>query len=98
MKMTEFYNIINLDEIDNIWEIDEQLRDLVERVATELNRNDNKNKHCVIGTNVYKFEDGFLGITGPCEWYGDLWFHDLKYPIIVQEYIEVPVITYKPKK
>ena len=49
-------------------------------------------------TNVYKLEDGFVGIRGISELNReDLVYSDINYPCTAEEYEEYTTISYRPK-
>lgn len=50
-----------------------------------------------VGTNVYKLEDGYIGITGLVDSFGDSSIEDYNYKSSAEEYIPCVELSYQPR-
>lgn len=61
------------------------------------NYNFSKHKNFDIATNIYKCEDGFVGISGLKNDHSKSGFDQYNITTWVEEYVEIPTVTYAPK-
>lgn len=61
------------------------------------NYNFSKHKNFDIATNIYKCEDGFVGISGLKNDRSKNGFDQYNIAAWVEEYVEIPTVTYAPK-
>lgn len=98
MKVQELIDKINFDtNCYALYQAEKYVEEGVHLVAYNLNIEEHK--WYTISTNVYKLEDGYVGITGPSELRSEniLW-SDCDYLCIAEEYEPVQTITYKLKR
>lgn len=98
MKVKEALEKINSGYFNSVWEAeDEVLDNTAEKVAWNLERT--PYRWFVVSTDVFKLEDGFIGITGVTELKSEymLW-SDCNYRTAAFEYEEYTTISYRPKK
>lgn len=95
MKIQELIDAVNSQEIYSLWDLDNFIPNLPECIAEGLE----KDKSWLYDTavNVYKCEDGFVGIWGVYHNYEDCSCKDYEITCIATEYKEVPSVTYVPK-
>ena len=62
MKIKELINYVNSNGFYSLWNLENSLKDLPQRVAENLEKDEHR--WYEISTSVYKFEDGFVGIRG----------------------------------
>ena len=89
---------INNGYFTSVWEAeDEVLGNTVEKVASDLQKD--SHRWFVVSTNVYKLEDGFIGITGVTELKSEhMVWSDCDCYTTACEYEEYTTISYRPKK
>lgn len=98
MKVKETLEKINRGHFTSVWDVEEEVLDnTVEKVAGDLEKA--PYRRFVVSTNVYKLEDGFIGIRGVTELKSEymLW-SDWHYLTVAFEYEEYTTISYRPKK
>lgn len=97
MKVKELIQLIHDEQpLYNVYQADDIIGGKAKMVASNLNL-DNYRWYTQ-GTNVYECEDGYVGVTGPCELYSETMnWRDLEMDCIAKEYIAVPTVTYKEK-
>lgn len=97
MKVKELIDKVN-SAIDcfSLYDAENFIEGKIDKVASNLDIDEYK--WFIISTNVYKLEDGFVGITGPSILKSEckLWL-DCDYMCIAEEYEPVYSFTYKPK-
>lgn len=98
MKVKEAIEIINNGHFDSLWDAEDAIMDdSVEEVATGLNSD--SHRWYIVETNVYKLEDGYLGISGVSELKSEaMGYGDCFYDSTAQEYEEITTVSYRPKK
>lgn len=96
MTVKEAIDIINNNECWSVWDADDLIDEEAIMVADNLDIN--KSRWFTVSTNVYKLEDGYVGITGPSDLKSEIMcWSDCNYICIAEEYEPVQTITYKPK-
>ena len=98
MKVKELIDLINNSEnCYSIWDAEKLFGTSINRVDKNLNED-----HCrwyTISTNVYKCDDGYVGITGPSELKSEcMVWSDCDYPCFAEEYEAYTTISYRTKK
>lgn len=98
MKVQELIDKINsATNCCSLWQAEEYVEEGVKLVASNLNIDEHR--WFTVATDVYKLEDGYVGITGPSQLRseGMVW-SDCNYMCIAEEYEEFTTIAYRPKK
>lgn len=98
MKVQELIDKVN-SSIDcySLYEAEEFIEGHIKCVAGNLDIEDHR--WYTIATNVYKLEDGYVGITGPIILkHGNMKWSDCDYLCIAEEYEEFTTISYRRKK
>lgn len=99
MKKKEVIDLINNeDELYHNCDAEDLLNEHgIEQVAYNLNVD--RHRWYEIITDIYKCEDGYVGITGLGKLYSEMMSpSDCDVHCYAEEYEEVTTITYKPKK
>ena len=98
MKVKEIIEKINNGDFTSVWEAeDEVLDNTVEKVASGLEKD--SHRWFDVSTNIYKLEDGFIGITGVTELKSEyIVWSDCGYYTTACEYEEYTTISYRPKE
>lgn len=96
MTVKEAVKKINNGKFFSLWESVEEVLDDIEPIVKELNLD--HHRWYTVATNVYKLDDGFIGITGVIDLRGDMDFSDCSYETIAEEYEEFTTISYRPKE
>lgn len=99
MKVKELIELINNEEeLYHTGDAEDLLSDYdVEQVAYGLNPD--RHRWYEIVTDVYKCEDGFVGVTGLGQIYSEMMSSsDCDVTCYAEEYEEIQTITYKRKK
>lgn len=96
MKVKELIDIINSNEYPSLHHL-ETIKGLPECVAEGLDLD--QYRWFSIATNVYKCEDGFVGVCGAYQSFSEMQtWKDLDAPCEAEEYEEISTVSYKPKK
>lgn len=97
MKVQELIELINnAEDLYSLWDAEEIIPSHIKLVEDELNP-DRHRWYCV-STNVYKCEDGFVGVRGVSQLFSEMMsYSDCDEVCYALEYEEVTTITYKPK-
>ena len=96
MKVKEVIDKVNSTKLWSLWQFEEEFSDL-ECVASYLDVE--QHRWYEIATNVYKCEDGYVGISGVAELKSEsMGFDDCECECVATEYVPVQTIKYVPKK
>ena len=96
MKVKELIDYVNSNGFYSLWNLENSLKDLPQRVADNLEIDNHR--WYEISTSVYKLEDGFVGIRGVSTIYSEYMdAEDCGFRCTASEYIEIPSFTYKKK-
>ena len=96
MKVKELIDYVNSNGFYSLWNLENSLKDLPQRVADNLEKDERR--WYEISTSVYKLEDGFVGIRGVSTIYSEYMdAEDCGFRCTASEYIEIPSFTYKKK-
>ena len=98
MKVNEVINLIQDNyPLYSLYSAEELINNKTQKVASNLYIDERR--HYEISTDVYKCEDGYIGITGPSKLYSEQnsW-EDIDEPCFASEFIAVSTITYKQKQ
>ena len=96
MKVKELIDYVNSNGFYSLWNLENSLKDLPQRVAENLEKDEHR--WYEISTSVYKLEDGFVGIRGVSTIYSEYMdAEDCGFRCAASEYIEIPSFTYKKK-
>ena len=96
MKVQELIDYVNSNGFYSLWNLENSLKDLPQRVADNLEIDNHR--WYEISTSVYKLEDGFVGIRGVSAIYSEYMdAEDCGVRGTASEYIEIPSFTYKKK-
>ena len=97
MTVKELIDLINNANYYSIWEAEEHFGTGVYRVAANVY--EDEHRWYVVSTNVYKCDDGYVGITGPSALNSEsMVWSDCGYPCTAEEYEAFNTISYKPKE
>ena len=97
MTVKELIDLINNADYYSIWEAEKHFGSGVYRVAANVY--EDKHRWYVVSTNVYKCDDGYVGITGPSALNSEsMVWSDCGYPCTAEEYEAFNTISYKPKE
>lgn len=93
MKVNEVIDMCNSHDYWSFWEFEEDCD--AEAVVRDLNLD--RARWYEISTNVYKCEDGFVGVTGVSNLYSEMMsWSDCDCKCVAEEYKQVPTVTYVP--
>lgn len=99
MKVKEFMDLVNNADCEEFSDIPEKD---VELVASRVNETWNIEDTYSTSMNVYKCEDGYVGVTGLC--HCDMWYYELRPELLSElphcvatEVIEIPTTMFVPK-
>lgn len=94
MKVNELIDIIKNELVYSLWDLPDMNWECVAREIDE-----DKMRWFSIATNVYKCEDGYVGVTGVNQIYSDyMSAADCEEPCCACEYQPIQTVTYVPKK
>lgn len=106
MKVKDFIDIINRNNIWALCEVEDcrELRDKLdsnneefpELIAYDLEID--RHKWYSTSVDVYKLDDGFVGVYGVDIIYGDMYYEDCGLKCQASEYEEYSTISYRIKK
>lgn len=102
MKIKEFFEAFNaLEDYDKecVYNAADAIDGIGEGNCVAENIDRDVHRWYTIGTNVYKLEDGYVGLRGQTELKSEesSW-GDVDIPVTACEYIEQPSVTYVPKR
>lgn len=105
MKTKELIDLIaSKYPIYSLCEVDDLIKDKVKKVSNQQDSKKiyinkvNESKWYIVATNVYQCDDGYVGITGPCQLYNEqIAWKDINFPCEAFEYDEVYSISYVRK-
>lgn len=96
MKIQEFIEKVNNENYHSIWEVELVLPQLK---AIEEGLNPDEHRWYIISTNIYKCEDGYVGVTGPSSLKSEsMDWEDCYCDVVAEEYEEYTTVSYRPKK
>ena len=96
MKVNELIELINSSEnCYSIWNAENLFKGSVYRVAANVY--EDEHRWYVVSTNVYKCDDGYVGITGPSALNSEsMVWSDCGYHCTAEEYEAFNTISYRP--
>ena len=95
MKVKDVIDRVSSTKLWSLWQFEEEFNDL-ECVASYLDVK--QHRWYEIATNVYKCEDGYVGVNGVAELKSEsMDWSDCYCECTAMEYEAIPSITYKPK-
>lgn len=97
MKVQELIDLIISEyPIYSVWDAEEIIGKKAEKVASGLELDEHR--WYSIATDVYKCDDGFVGVRGAYQSFSELQgWPDIDVPCFAEEYEAVQTITYQPK-
>lgn len=98
MKVDELIDKVNNSEepIYSLWCLEDAIPDLPECVAEGLELDEHR--WYSVAVNVYKCEDGFVGIWGTYQNFSEMQgWSDIDIHCEAEEYKQIPSVTYIPK-
>lgn len=97
MKVQELIKAVNEGKFYSFWQLEDEIENLPQTVAEGLNLDEHR--WFSTATNIYKCEDGFVGISGAYQSFSEMQgWEDIGIICSAGEYEEVPSVTYKVKK
>lgn len=95
MKVQELIEKVNNENYHSVWEVELVLPQL-EAIEQELNQDEHR--WYIISTNIYKCEDGYVGVTGPSSLKSEsMDWEDCYCKVVAKEYEEYTTVSYRPK-
>lgn len=101
MKVQELIDYVNSNEFYSLYEFEDSLT--VEQFK-ELKRipktiNEDKHRWYEVSTNVYRVEDGYVGVRGVTHIYSEcMTYSDCDYLCKASEYEEISTVSYREKQ
>jgi hypothetical protein len=95
MKKQELIDKVNNGNYHSIWEIELESHQLE---AIENKLNPDEHRWYIVSTNIYKCEDGYVGVTGPSSLKSEsMDWEDCYCDVVAEEYEEYTTVSYRPK-
>lgn len=96
MKVQDVIDLFNENDVYALWEAEGMIETFCKKVASGLNLDEHR--WYSIATDVYKCEDGFVGVTGAYQSFSEsqTW-EDIGVICGAREYKAVQTTTYEPK-
>jgi hypothetical protein len=96
MTVNELINFISEPILYSLYSAEEYIGKNAEKVASHLYPDEHR--WYQVSTDVYKCEDGYVGVTGPSNMYSEssTW-KDINFPCFAEEFVPVTTTTYKQK-
>ena len=98
MKVQELIDKINNGNYHSVWEVElgDEFPEQVKTVENGLNPDEHR--WYIVSTNIYKCEDGYVGVTGPSSLKSEsMDWEDCYYDVVAEEYEEYTTVSYRPK-
>ena len=94
MKAQELIELINSEPLYSLWDVDDVIDSDTTKVAEGLNLD--QHRWYSKAVNVYKCDDGFVGVCGPYQLFSEILVWSDTEACEASLYKEVKTVTYEP--